>query len=665
MVVADDSGALVTVTSPLSPQHQQQQESLGELANVFEDPIWAEVYAAMCCDSREVPSIESARGFRDALLVQNPETKQDRLLLRSLRMGATTVSCLALQLKDRAYTRLDLSENQLGDHSMLSVRSLVRALPKLRQLLLAGNFVSAEGAQELAEELETNSTLEVLVLGSLVESGSLGRGFRPNALGAEGLYALLDALHRNPHHTLTTLNLCQTSLGAEAGRHLAQFLEHDRVLLHLDISCNPLSSEGICALLPHCTRLRALEIADTGCRGELIHSHLSGLLQHTSTLTRLSVAHNPLETRPLRRISRGIANCKSLVSLCLESTAMGTEGVTVLVEAMLGSVVPTLTELDVSANQLGQLEAATALAHLIAKYPTLQILRLGQNAIGDSGMQELARAIDPEICAGCTVQHLELNSCRVGTVGAEHLLHALARNETVRALRLEDNFLDDSLDMTLIDKLTYIHDLQLSSNRLSHAALQRVAQVCARNRQRTRDEEPAALRTEMHRLLFQETKLGQARQQLEQDTSEIAKRKACTEQAQRELQALRASEADQRRQMSGKIDFEESELLQRRNILAHTSTKLEDAAKRYAEQQQELRERLRERERVLMEMQVQSEHDDRRFEQRQREHPEEVERIKARMQEALDERDRSQEQAKTMKQRLRKQQNKALIDFKP
>jgi Ran GTPase-activating protein (RanGAP) involved in mRNA processing and transport len=127
---------------------------------------------------------------------------------------------------------------------------------------LASNLIGTDGARELAEELEINRMLEGLVLGGV---DAEFHGARPNLIGSDGCKALLEALQRNPSTSLTALTLCNTSLSAEAGRHLAAFLEKKHQLQYLDISSNPLSSEGICALLPHCNQLRVLTIADTGC----------------------------------------------------------------------------------------------------------------------------------------------------------------------------------------------------------------------------------------------------------------------------------------------------------------------------------------------------------------------------------------------------------------
>jgi len=659
-------------TSPMTPQQQRHATAaaaaaaaVAALSELFSaDPVWAEVYAACCCDVREAPTLDAARGFRDAVLAQNPDSRPERLSLRGLRLGPATVSCMGLQLKDRQYTSLDLSENQLGDHSALSVRSLVRALPKLRQLQLAGNVITAVGTQEIADELEVNSTLEVLSFGGRGDQNG-ARGFRPNCVGSDGLKFLLGALSRNPRPALISLNLCQTSLGAEAGRHLAAFLARDRTLLNLDVSCNPLSSQGVCALLPQCARLRLLDIGDTGCKGEFIHSQLAAMMQQTTSLVRLSLARNQFDPKPLRRIARAVAGCQSLTSLSLEGTEMSTEGATMLVEALLASQVQSLTELDLSCNQLAQVEAATALAHMLVRYSTLHTLRLSQNALGDAGVFELAEAFDPTIAPGCELHTLELSRCRVGTAGAGHLMAKLANNERLRVLRLGDNFLDDSLDLELIDHLTHIHELQLTGNRLSYASLQRASQAVARNRQTIRDKEPCALRSEMHRMLFQETKLSAAKEQVHIDLAEVEERQTATNNAIRDLEHLRTTEAEARQQVQKKIQVEDMELGDMRQRREELAAKLAQTTKEYAQRQHDLRETLRQREQELTDLQVKSDDIERRLEARRREHPQELLNLKDRAKAAFEEAAQFQEHAKAMRQQLKALQEKGLIDFKP
>jgi Ran GTPase-activating protein (RanGAP) involved in mRNA processing and transport len=572
---------------------------------------------------------------------------------------------LALQLKDRGYTRVDLSDNQLGDHAVLAVRSLIRALPKLQWICLASNLIGTDGAQELAEELETNKVLEGLILGG----GGAGadanfQGARPNLIGAAGCRALLESLQRNPNPPLASLSLCNTSLGAEAGKHIASYLENNRTLQHLDISCNPLSSEGICTLLPQCTHLRILSICDTGCRGELIHSQLCATLNRSKSMMHLSLAQNPLETRPFRRISKALASCESLVSLNLECTSMDTESVTVLADALLATPVQSLTELDLSNNQLNQVEAAAALAHTIA-HTVLQVLRLNRNALGDAGVRELADGLDSSTCPGSVLQHLELGSCRIGTAGAGHLFSCLSRNETLSVLRIGDNFLDSTLDIALIERLTHITELNVHGNRLSHSSMNRAAQTCARNRQRARDEGTYVLRAKMNELLYQESKLDGTREHVAKDDMELSSRQNATDLAALELRQLRATEAEAQRTLHRQIEEEQEALEASRAELVQTKKELVDSKARYKKLREDLRQKLKDREQDLLNLQLQCSDLDEHFARRKREHPQEVERVKRQITMALADAERCGVKARQMRAQVEALKDKSLIDFSP
>lgn len=632
---------------------------VSDLTLIFDDPAWAEVYVARCCDIGEALSLDQAQSFRDAVTVQNGSTGtiHDKLLLRNLRIGVNAASCLALQFKDKGITRVDLSENILGDYAMASVRSLLRSLPCLRWLSLAGNLIGPDGASELADELETNTTLEYLALGSTEKS------FRPNCIKTEGVGVMLNSLGNNKNSSLTTLLLCHNGLSAEAGESIASFLKKNASVRHLDLSHNLLSSEGICAILPVASQLQALDISNTGCSGDLIHSRLCTLLQNTESLSHLSLARNPIEGRPMRKIARALANCAPLVSLSLQGTSMDTEGLTSLADAVLSAPRQSLTILDLSDNNLSQLEAASALAHVIAN-SLLHVLKLNRNPIGDAGVRELADALDPQICPDTALQHLELGSCRVSAVGASHLLNCLASNENVRFLKLCDNFLGDNLDVSLFEALTNIHEIQLQGNRLSHSVLQKVAKVCARNRKAALEETPAKLRSQMHRLLYQETRLEEVKLQMAADDAEIEAHLEAIADAEHAMQTLKVNEAERRRQVTMQIEQEERALEAQRELLARTEEDLKRTSKYYQDAQKDLQEQVKDKENRLVELQTESEQVEDLYERRKHEHPLQVKDMQQKIETALLEEEELQEKAMAMRKELKALQEQHRIDFK-
>mmetsp|Transcript_76037 Transcript_76037/g.180971 ORF Transcript_76037/g.180971 Transcript_76037/m.180971 type:complete len:677 (+) Transcript_76037:52-2082(+) len=632
-------------------------------AAMFEEPLWAEVYAAGCGDIGDAISLEQARLFHDSVLAQNPARRSDRLSLRRLRLGPAALGCLAMQIKGRTYTRLDLSDNQLGNQGMLAVRNVVKALPRLTWLVLSGNLIGLPGVRELADQLKENSILTGLILGSS-SMETRGRGFRPNTFGVDGLRVLLEAVASNPASRLTALSVCNTGLTAEAGKILANFLEGNTVLQHLDVSSNPLASEGVSALLPACCQLASVSLADTGCRTELVLGQLCNFLQHARSLVRISLASNSIEMRSLRRLSRALSRSESLISIDLSGTGIGTDGAVAVSESLLAAPVQTITELDLSDNKINQVEGVIALAHVAAR-SVLQVLRLNRNNIGDAGCRELADTLDPALCPACCLQHLELQECWISTPGATHLFECLAQNNIIRVLNLSDNFIDDSLDVALVEGLVQVHQLVLTGNRLSHNFLQRAGQACARNAQATRDQRPKSLRAEMHRLLFQETKLDEARQKMADDQVELAERSRATEKAKEDLKQLQSQEAEVQRHILREIHQEERDLEAQRKVFDEVGQDLQDTAMRYEELKRELKAELKRREQELADIQAEADEVARLLERRKAEHPKDVENMKLRIREATEEAEKLNRIAKDRRVALSDLQDKSLIDFKP
>lgn len=485
-----------------------------------------------------------------------------------------------------------------------------------------------------------------------------------NAIGASGLACLVGALSRNRARALTTLDVCNTALGPEAGRHLSAFLESDRALKHLDVSLNPLQSEGVCALLSQASRLESLDVSDTGCRGELVHPQLTALLEQTVSLSRLSLAYNPLQARPLRRIARGMVACKPLASLDLEGCGIGTDGAAALAGAILEVESHGLTALNLAANKLAQVEAAASVASLISGCGSLEVLCLARNPIGDAGAAEVAESLRPDRSPVSALRQLDLSSCRIGTVGATRLAQCLADNATLRSLRLSDNFLDEGLDLKVVDGLAHVHDLQLRGNRLSFAALQHCARVVSRNQQRTRDEEPNALKTEMRRLLCQEAKLEKARKQVDKDEAEVSERESVIDFTARELVGLRTTEAETQRHLRCRIDSEEQELRDRRADLEQLKDKLQSTARAYADQTADMVDEYECLQQELASSRQKADDAEANLQDRTLQHPAQVQDLRRRTALAVDEAARLKDQASGMRRQLKELQDRSLIDFR-
>lgn len=668
-------------------------------AEIFQDaePYLLDLFAATCWDTAEQPTLETAMQFWEHVRAQNPSplpppgtvasrpdsaegaagarpgtatslrpstprrppkpwSSEDRLSFRSLRFGAAAASCLALQLKGRNVTRIDLGNNQLGDNAAAAIASLIHALPKLKSLLLAGNILGPAGVKEIAtSELESNETLEHLALGEPKRQ-------RPNYVTTEGLQALLLSLGRNARRKMASLELSCTALRADAGKALADFLETDSVLTSLDVSGNCFTSEGISTLLPACAKLKRLDIAETSCRGELIHAKLCDLLQKTEALAELSIAYNLLEPRPLRRIARALSSCAPLLTLNMAGTGMETEGVIALADGLVNSQVSNLRDLDISENNISETEAAVHVAKIIAQ-TKLQSLRLNRNPLGDAGVCELADALGSEPCP--PLQSLELGSCRVAHLGASMIFMALRENPMLLTLRLSDNLLDDMLDITLIEALHHIQQLHLDSNRLSHRKLSKIAELCARNRHRVRTKEPRALGKQIKSLLPQETMLKQHKLQAAKDSAEVFVRVSAQSIAGEELRQLRLGMMKSAKQTEQKIATLEATLLQRRDYLDSIKDALAETARASEIEIAEKTEVLTQKENQLSDLQARVTDLEAQLARRRAQHPKLLAEIREEISAALPKTEELKAQEEEMRRELKALQDKSLIGFKP
>lgn len=424
--------------------------------------------------------------------------------------------------------------------------------------------------------------------------------------------------------------------------------------MHLDVSANALTSVGVDVLLPCCTHLRSLCLAQTGCRGEQIQTRLCVFVENASNLVHLSLAQNTFENASLKAFGQSLARNMTLVSLDMAGTAVEVQGVGTLTGALVS--MQSLTHLDLSKNKLDE-----NLGSLmpVAFSAVLSRLCLNQNPLLDEGARQLS-----EILQHSTLQHLELGSCRIGSPGAAHVFKCFAKNEWLRFLSLRDNFLDEELSSDLLAGMEHVHDMALLGNRLPHTFLLAASRTCARNQQATRDKEPKSLQKKVHRLLHEETKLERAQRQQHEDDQELSMRKAIKDEANHDLRHLLCFEAELQRQLKCSVVAEEQGLEAQRLALVRLRRELKVLTAQYTDRQRELRQRRDERERRFMDLQVEFSELDNLLARRKIEHPAEIARVKDCIRVANIETDGFHEQAKQTKLRLRALQEQTLIGFK-
>jgi len=241
----------------------------------------------------------------------------------------------------------------------------------------------------------------------------------------------------------------------------------------------------------------------------------------------------------------------------------------------------------------------------------------------------------------------------------------LRDNRRLLQLRLSDNFLDDSLDMTHVEALRYIQYLHLDSNRLSLRNLTRASRICAKNRFRVQDQEPRALRKEIRHLQVEEVKLREHKHQAAKDSAEIFVRMSAENIAAEELRQLRLGIMKSARQTEQKVASVEQKLQEREAYME----KLKDALEQTAHENElaiaEKRHALEDKEAELMELQARLRDVEAQLARRRAQHPKQLAEINEEISAALPKTEEFKSNQEEMRKELKKLQEKTLIDFKP
>ena len=166
---------------------------------------------------------------------------------------------------------------------------------------------------------------------------------------------------------------------------------------------------------------------------------------------------------------------------------------------------PTLAELDISLNEIGQI-GFQALCEALP-HTNLETLVCCKNLLGDEILELFAQVIEGEDGQGGTsLRAFDLSSCRLNDYGLIYLINALAHNKLVNRIRLADNFFSEQIEaqiLEILNKNMNLVEIGLQGNRLSHNCLAKIYQIYHRNKKLIEEQEPNRLKAELYRLKYE------------------------------------------------------------------------------------------------------------------------------------------------------------------
>ncbi|XP_072891976.1 uncharacterized protein [Hemitrygon akajei] len=351
-----------------------------------------------------------------------------------------------------------LGGNDLGDSGVKPVSAALRnPTCKIQKLGLFNVGLTDSGAEDLASALSSKPSVTELDLSY-------------NKLGDSGVKQLSAALTISGCK-IRKLKLIEVGLTASGAEDLATALITNPLLTELSLSDNKLEDSGV--------KLVSAALSISGCKIQKLWLHnveltdsgaedLVSILSTNPSLTKLDLSINKLGDSGVKLVSDALrkTECK-IQKLELAMVDLTDSGAEDLVSAL--STNPSLMELDLSRNKLGDsgvkvLSAALRnteckiqklwlamvgltdsgaedLASALSTKPSLTKLDLSYNKLGDSGVKQLSAALrNPE----CKIRKLKLAMVDLTDSGAEDLVSVLSTNTSLTELDLSRNKLGDS-----------------------------------------------------------------------------------------------------------------------------------------------------------------------------------------------------------------------------
>ncbi|XP_072892659.1 NACHT, LRR and PYD domains-containing protein 3-like [Hemitrygon akajei] len=277
---------------------------------------------------------------------------------------------------------LSFSEKTLTPIDCAVLSHAIGLCDTIKHLNLGNCHIQCEGIQRLGPGL--HKCQELSTNSSLTELDLSG-----NKLGDSGVKLVSVAL-RNTECKMQKLWLSDVGLTDSGAEDLVSALSTNPSLTELNLSGNKLGDSGVKLLSaalrnPECKiqklRLRKVGLTDSGAED------LVSALSTNPSLTELNLSHNELGDSGVKLVSAALRNpeCK-IQKLRLVNVGLTDSGAEDLVSTL--STHPSLTGLDLGSNSLTD-RSVPALRRLILTLPSLEWIGLMGNRFSETGRKEL------------------------------------------------------------------------------------------------------------------------------------------------------------------------------------------------------------------------------------------------------------------------------------
>eukprot|EP00980_Cylindrotheca_fusiformis_P000617 scaffold154_cov129-Cylindrotheca_fusiformis.AAC.34 len=340
----------IHLTSLKLPNNGLTEDSSEALANImrFQVETLREV------DLAQNPiKVSGLMTLMDPLVHDHPPSRLHSLNLTKTMLGVQGATAIASLLNHNdSLKELNLSSNNLGTRGVKIIAPALQSNTCLESLNLSNNKINSKGGNVIAKAIENAAASNIRIL-----------DISSNKIGDAGIHSFAKILTMDKQ--IEGFLAACTNLGPEGALHLANVLEFNYKLRHLNLQGNQIGSVGVEFLF-------------------------EGLAKNQSTaLEKFDISYNSIGSEGAACVAQALTKNSKLTQLSLCGNGIGSRGCQDIAEALKYNL--SLRELSLTNNQIESC-GAFSLAMALGK-PTCRLEKLDwkENPISDDGLLALGR----------------------------------------------------------------------------------------------------------------------------------------------------------------------------------------------------------------------------------------------------------------------------------
>ncbi|KAL0236958.1 hypothetical protein PCE1_000355 [Barthelona sp. PCE] len=450
------------------------------------------LYHARCTDLVVRPDEGRRKRFYELVVAK---AAGHNLVLSGCGFGPNSASIIGELAQKYKFSNVVLTGNTFQDEGTIAFAESLKTCDCMCMLDLRSNDIGPAGMAALFSSLQVNSSVVVLDVSSLT-------GVTRNRLGDEGCQGLAKLLEHN--RTLSFLSLSGAGIALDGARLFGQGLALNDALEHLNIAATSINSRSmseISSILQHMDDNYSLKtlILDDNRFGNVGLEHLSKFLSKFRSLENLSLVNCGI-TAP--DVLCEMIHTTNIKKLNLNSNTF-TPKAGKAIGDMLAHVDCSLEVLKLHRCRIhdeGSMYLFQRLAN--AQNPSLYDLHLSENRLGDSAGQYIEKYLEKD---SCKLEHLDLSSNALTEVGGVQIADGVLKNNTLVHINLSNNRFKDESALKFLQaarewETRTIRIIEMRLNSISLSVLESVEAHLKRASESDKSKQVSGVQTEIDHL---------------------------------------------------------------------------------------------------------------------------------------------------------------------